>query len=872
MRSLRSIALALATFLFIVSAAFWRKAIAILLSSIHKVNKFTREIRFWLLGILSFIIATVATVFVSGSFLNRLLLAASCTIFSFNSAFCTQNLGLESDPVIATGISNFEKTRDAYVYDNSFNQQQGSSNIKDNVFLAFKSPEVHNDVDGSAIRGTNMKFNWAINADKDIKNPIESPICVNAKSLASCIQSNKDESSLTFTESAITEINNENISTDLGAKLGGNHDGIFTSTEFDKPWAHCDNELLGHCSYRLVAFKKLIIEKIKKVKDANKEANIGQESRIILGAALHTLQDFYSHSNWFEMGNRDINQHLGRSLLCYKPKSIPVNFYPTYFSQSDFSTLSTFNTDFLAGVVNLSDTNCSLPPRCNVDACTNASPRDSRQAPEEPSLSNPKDPKWEKWNQWQTAESKWVGESLDAIHIYDTRNLRPGLNKLTSGYWIGTGPNDSCIAPKGKVRHGLGLFGCPGGLNKDDPERTGFNQARELAIIATRNYIDQILYDPQVISNVHAVRVLMGLREPALKDAPCNQPINQSKSDNEQDKNQCSIPGHSSNDPHLTTFDGFKYDLQTLGEFTLVKSSHSDFEVQARQTPWNSSGSLAINSAIAIKVGSDRVAFYAQGLPDADTSTPLRVNGKPTTIKGNKLALQGGGEILTQGGTYVVSAPTGEKVLVSPSGSFLNTSPVVDNRAGKYSGLLGNVNGNPKDDLQSRGGKNVLEVRSTYGDVKQVLNLVGLRAPGVLDRAEQVYFDQLYKQFANSWRVKPEESLFDYPPGKTTQSYTNPGFPDKYLTLNMLSADQIQKAQNACTEAKVTPDLMEGCIFDVGFSGFSEFARATAEINGYIGIVNHLFPGLNIPTPEQAVDRVIEKVKPKVCLPIVGCV
>lgn len=42
---------------------------------------------------------------------------------------------------------------------------------------------------------------------------------------------------------------------------------------------------------------------------------------------------------------------------------------------------------------------------------------------------------------------------------------------------------------------------------------------------------------------------------------------------------------HSTNDPHLVTFDGLKYDLQTVGEFTLIKSNNSDFEVQARQTP-----------------------------------------------------------------------------------------------------------------------------------------------------------------------------------------------------------------------------------------------------------------------------------------------
>ncbi|MEH1953547.1 VWD domain-containing protein [Nostoc sp.] len=356
------------------------------------------------------------------------------------------------------------------------------------------------------------------------------------------------------------------------------------------------------------------------------------------------------------------------------------------------------------------------------------------------------------------------------------------------------------------------------------------------------------------------------------KDAPCNTTENQSKSDNKQDKNQCPIAANIWGDPHMTTFDGLKYDLQTLGEFTLVKSHRSDFEVQSRHIPYNSSGSLAISSAVAMKVGGDRVAIYAQGLPDADTTTPLRVNGKPTNLQGDKLALPGGGEILRQGGNYVMSAPTGEKVLVSSNGSYLNISPVVDNRAGKYSGLLGNVNGNPKDDLQVRDGSNVLEVRSTYGDVNKVLNQVGLRLPGALDRAEKVYFDQLYKEFANSWRVKQKESLFDYPAGKTTKSYLDPSFPDQYLKLDMLSPEQIEKARNACTESKVSQELMEGCIFDVGFSGYSEFARTTSEINGYVNIVNQLFPGSNIPTTGQVVDQVIQKVKPKVCLPFVGCV
>lgn len=334
--------------------------------------------------------------------------------------------------------------------------------------------------------------------------------------------------------------------------------------------------------------------------------------------------------------------------------------------------------------------------------------------------------------------------------------------------------------------------------------------------------------------------------------------------------------GYSTGDPHLNTFDGLRYDLQTVGEVILIKSNDGAFEVQARQAPL--SPYLSVNSAVAMKVGRNRVALYAREFPDADINTPLRVDGTPTTIQGDKLPLTDGGEILKQGNTYVISSPIGEKVLVTPSGAgnnaFFNVASFVYKQPGIYNGLLGNVNGNPNDDLQIRGGGNVLEVQSTYGDVNEVLNGVGLRLPGALDRGEKVYFDQLYKKFGNSWRVKQQESLFDYPAGKTTKNYQDLAFPDQYLKLDMLSPDQIQTAQKACTKAKVSPDLLEGCIFDVGFSGYSEFARATAEVNGYVKIVKQLFPGVKIPmipTVNQVGSQIIPKIKPRICLPFVGC-
>ena len=42
--------------------------------------------------------------------------------------------------------------------------------------------------------------------------------------------------------------------------------------------------------------------------DSNGNLN---EARKRIGEFLHTLQDFYSHSNWIEMGRNEINDRLG---------------------------------------------------------------------------------------------------------------------------------------------------------------------------------------------------------------------------------------------------------------------------------------------------------------------------------------------------------------------------------------------------------------------------------------------------------------------------------------------------------------------------------------------------------------------------------
>nr|XP_046266994.1 von Willebrand factor A domain-containing protein 7-like [Scatophagus argus] len=68
---------------------------------------------------------------------------------------------------------------------------------------------------------------------------------------------------------------------------------------------HFDEEMF-------VQGRKIIAEGILAVKASNKQENF-EAARQTLGEILHPLQDFYSHSNWVELGNKAPNSNLLRS-------------------------------------------------------------------------------------------------------------------------------------------------------------------------------------------------------------------------------------------------------------------------------------------------------------------------------------------------------------------------------------------------------------------------------------------------------------------------------------------------------------------------------------------------------------------------------
>ena len=68
--------------------------------------------------------------------------------------------------------------------------------------------------------------------------------------------------------------------------------------------AHFDSEHFQEGQSRLVHLRQTIVEAILKEEYG--------KARVDTGRMLHTLQDFYSHSNWVEMNNREPHSGLGK--------------------------------------------------------------------------------------------------------------------------------------------------------------------------------------------------------------------------------------------------------------------------------------------------------------------------------------------------------------------------------------------------------------------------------------------------------------------------------------------------------------------------------------------------------------------------------
>ncbi len=265
-------------------------------------------------------------------------------------------------------------------------------------------------------------------------------------------------------------------------------------------------------------------------------------------------------------------------------------------------------------------------------------------------------------------------------------------------------------------------------------------------------------------------------------------------------------------DPHIVTFDGLRNSFQAVGEFILAKSERGDFEVQGRFKGVGDNASLP--SAVAIKAGGERIGIY-QG--------KLKINARNVNEASLPIVLEGGARVDKKGGEYRIIAPTGEWVEVSGSSVLTIKITVPKSRLSKMYGLLGNYNNSPNDDLKTRQGK-----------------AVGINPN----------YDQLYKEYGNSWRIPQPESLFAYEVGETSATFTNLNFPKKVLTLADFTTQQKQEAERVCRSAGVTASAMlESCMFDVLVTGDRSFANVSAYVQSEVKVSTVVTP-VEKPTPQ----------------------
>ncbi len=256
-------------------------------------------------------------------------------------------------------------------------------------------------------------------------------------------------------------------------------------------------------------------------------------------------------------------------------------------------------------------------------------------------------------------------------------------------------------------------------------------------------------------------------------------------------------------DPHLETYDGQRFDLQLVGEFVATRATTgAPLEIQTRQAPAGASRNLALNSAVALRIGTHRLGFY---LVDGDVV--VHRDGQVVTLPSGQTKLDGGGSVTRRAGAVAYSGDG--YTVVWPDGSTLwldrisgwgirALTALALPRKGKVTGLFGNFDGEPKNDLVTRAGAALTDAQAT--------------------------------QFGDAWRISDAESLFDYPAGQSTATFTDRSFPDKPVTVADLPADQVAAARELCQALGVTdPGRLDECVLDVVVTGQPAFAVSAAE-------------------------------------------
>ena len=124
-------------------------------------------------------------------------------------------------------------------------------------------------------------------------------------------------------------------------------------------------------------------------------------------------------------------------------------------------------------------------------------------------------------------------------------------------------------------------------------------------------------------------------------------------------------------------------------------------------------------------------------------------------------------------------------------------APAETRAAGTIAGLLGNLDGSRDNEFSLRDG-------TSLG-----------RAPTP---------EVLLTTYADSWRIAQSESLLDYKPGETTDTFTVRPFPAAPVSINSFPTDVVESARALATAAGITdPTLRDNAALDYLLTGDRSF-------------------------------------------------
>jgi len=292
----------------------------------------------------------------------------------------------------------------------------------------------------------------------------------------------------------------------------------------------------------------------------------------------------------------------------------------------------------------------------------------------------------------------------------------------------------------------------------------------------------------------------------------------------------------STGDPHITTINGARYDLQTAGEFIFLRNAKG-LEIQVRQTPVSTKADpaderaacVSVNTAVAARVGSHRVTYEPNlsGKPDP-SGLQLRVDGK-LADPGERGIDLGSRARITR-----TNAPGGLRIDF-PDGSALFVTPGWWADQGKWHLNL---------DIAPAG--DGVGIAGAIGPDTWLPALPDGSSMGPLPQSAHERYVGLNQKFADAWRVTGANSLFDYAPGTSTSTFTMGGWPPERPPCDVPGTTPAQPiaenvARAACQAVRGVENA--NCVYDVMVTGNPGFATTYALSQGVAaGAVSETIP------------------------------